>query len=327
MQPISTCRRTLLLASVGLLIAPSARAQKMRYRVAWLSLGTKEGGAEFLNGFLEGLADLDYLEGRDFVLDPRWGENSRETLDRLSLEAGSLNPAVIVAHGPAVHSARKIPGTIPVVMGFSGDPVEVGIAKSYARPGGRFTGVTFLAYDLVGKRVELLHEALPRMKRLAVLSRPEHPGDAKELAATRAAAKVYGLDVVHHPANNQRELEAALSAIASQRADALVVLPDALMVQQRDALARFSIQHRIPAISGWASIAEGGVLMAYGPNLKERFRRLGYFVDRIFRGARASELPIEQPAKLELVVNLKTAKTLGITLPQTILIRADRLIE
>jgi len=327
MGPIPMRRRTLLLAAVGLCAAPHARAQKMRYRLAWLSLGTKEGGAEFLNGFLEGLAALDYVEGRNFVLDSRWGENSRETLDRLSLEAASLKPAVIIAHGPAVHSARKIPGTIPVVMGFSGDPVEAGIAQSYARPGGRFTGVTFLAYDLVGKRVELLHEVLPKMKRLAVLSRPEHPGDAKELAATRAAAKAYHLDVVHHPANNQTELERALSSIASQRADAVVILPDALMVQERDALARFSIENRIPAISGWASIAEGGVLMTYGPNLKERFRRLGYFVDRILRGASGSELPIEQPTKLELVLNLKTARMLGLTVPQTVMVRADRLIQ
>ena len=326
MRPNSIRRRTLRLAASGLVIGPRAWAQT-RHRMAWLSLATQEGGVEFLNAFLEGLAALGYVENRNFVLDRRWGDNDRETLDRLSLEAGALKPAVIVTHGPAVHSARKIPGTIPVVMGFSGDPVEVGIAKSFGRPGGRFTGVTFLAYDLVGKRVELLHEMIPNMKRLAVLSRPQHPGDAKEFAATREAATVYGLVVSHHPANNRSELETALSAIASAHVDAVVVLPDALMVQQRDAIARFSIQHRIPAISGWASIAEGGLLMTYGPNLQDSFRRLGYFVDRILRGASPSDLPIEQPTKLELVVNLKTAKILGLTIPPTIMVRADRVIK
>ena len=276
--------------------------------------------------FLQGMATFGYHEGKTFDLDERWGENSRETLERLALEALALRPVLFVSQGPALQVAHKLPGTIPVVFGTSGDPIEIGVAKTLARPGGHFTGVTFLSYALVGKRVELLHEVAPRAKRLAVLSNPEHGGDAKELAATREAAAGLGLEVSHYPATNPPELERGLAAIAAARAEALIVHPDALMVQQREAIGRFSTERRIPTISGWAIIAEGGSLLTYGPNLQESYRRLAYFVDRILRGAKPADLPIELPSTVELVVNLKTAKALGITVPPTLLLRADRVI-
>ena len=272
------------------------------------------------------MAALGYHAGKTFGLDERWGENSRETLERLALEAEALNPAVFVTQGPALQVARKLRGTIPVVFGTSGDPVEMGIAASLARPGGQFTGVTFLSYALVGKRVELLHEIAPRAKRLAVLSNPEHGGDAKELAATRAAATGLGFEFTHYPATNPAGLDAALAAITAARSEALVVHPDALFLEQRAKLGRFSSEQRIPVISGWAVIAEGGSLMTYGPNLQECYRRLAYFVDRIVRGAKPADLPIELPTTVELVVNLKTAKALDITVPPALLLRADRVI-
>ena len=188
--------------------------------------------------FLQGMAALGYHEGKTFELDQRWGENSRETLERLALEALALSPALFVTHGPALHVAHKLPGAIPVVFGTSGDPIEMGIAKTLARPGGRFTGITLLSYALVGKRVELLHEVAPKAKRLAVLSNPEHSGDAKELAETHEAAVGLGLQVSHYPATNVPELDAALTAIAAARAQAVVVHPDALMVQRREAIGR-----------------------------------------------------------------------------------------
>ena len=174
--------------------------------------------------------------------------------------------------------------------------------------------------------MELLHEIAPKAKRLAVLSNPQHPGDAKELAETRQAAASLGLDVAHYPANNPPELQRALAAIATARIEALVVHPDALMVQQREALGRFTVEQRIPTISGWARIAEGGSLLSYGPNLQESYRRLAYFVDRILRGARPAEIPIEFPTTVEFVVNLKTAKALGLSVPPALLLRADRVI-
>ena len=321
-------RRTFLLACAAL-AAPRAPAAQTApaHRVAWLSVAGKATSGVFLTPFIEGMAALGYVQGRNLVLDGRWGENSRETLDRLALEAAVLKPAVIVTQGPGLHAARKLPGTTPVVFGFSGDPVVLGVAKSLARPGDRFTGVTFLAYDLTGKRVELLHELLPKAKRLAVLSNTNHVGDEQELATTLAAAARFGMDVSVHRARNADEMQSALAAIASARAEAVVVHPDGLMVQLRETIAWFSIQHRIPTVSGWASIAEGGNLVTYGPVLQECYRRLAYFVDRILRGANPTDLPVELPTKFELVFNLKTAKAIGVTIPQSLLLRADRVIE
>jgi putative tryptophan/tyrosine transport system substrate-binding protein len=304
----------------------AAAQTQQRARIAWLSMVSRTARAFGLDPFLQGMAALGYHEGKTFELDERWGENSRETLERLALEALALGPALFVSQGPALQVARKLPGTLPLVFGTSGDPIEAGVAKSLARPGGRFTGITFLSYALVGKRVELLHEVAPRAKHLAVLSNPEHSGDAKELAATREAAAGLGLQVSHSPATNVPELQSALAALAAARAEALVVHPDALMVQQREAIGRFSIERRIPTISGWAILAEGGSLLTYGPNQQESYRRLAYFVDRILRGAKPADLPIELPSTVELVVNLKTAKALGITVPPALLLRADRVI-
>jgi putative tryptophan/tyrosine transport system substrate-binding protein len=321
-------RRRLLAGLGAALGAPlHAAAQPLqRQRIVWLSMIDQSAGAAFLVPFLEGMAALGYSQDRNLDLHGRWGENSRETLERLAHEAMALKPVVVVTQGPALHVARKLPGTTPVVFGNSGDPIEIGIAQSLARPGGHFTGVTFLSYALVGKRVELLHEMVPKARRLAVLSNPEHSGDAKELAATRDAATSLGMQVSHYPATNVPELQSALAAIAAARAEALVVHPDALMVQQRTAIGAFSIERRIPAISGWATIAEGGGLLTYGPNLQAVYRRLAYFVDRILRGAKPADLPIELPSTVELVVNLKTAKALDITVPATLMLRADRVI-
>ena len=286
----------------------------------------KAGRATGFDAFLQGMAALGYHEGKTLELDERWGENSPEVLERRALEALGLKPSVVVSQGPALQVARKLPGSVPVVFGSSGDPVDMGVAKTLAQPGAHFTGVTFLSYELVGKRVELLHEVAPAAKRIAVLSNPQHAGDAREFAATRSAAAGLGLQVSHYPVTNKAEMESAFGAMGSARAEALVVHPDALMVQERSVIGSFALERRMPAISGWAAIAEGGSLLTYGPNLQDCYRRLAYFVDRILRGAKAAELPIELPNTVELVVNLKTAKALGITVPPALLLRADRVI-
>ncbi len=321
-------RRTLVVLAASAPLMPfAALAQTAsRPRVAWLSMIGSAAGATFLNPFLEGMAALGYQQGKTWDLDERWGDSSREALERMALEAAALKPAAFVTQGPALRVAQKLPGATPVVFGTSGDPIDAGVAKSLARPGGRFTGITFLSYALVGKRVELLHEVVPKARRLAVLSNTEHTGDAKELAATREAAVGLGMQVSHYAATNVPELERALPAIAAARAEALVVHPDALMVQQRAAIGRFTIEHRVPTISGWATIAEGGSLLTYGPVLPEVYRRLAYFVDRVLRGTSPAEVPIELPNKVELVVNLKTARALGITIPPAVLLRADRVL-
>ena len=303
-----------------------AVAQGQRARIAWLCPITKAAGTAFLVPLLEGLAALGYAPGKNIELDERWGDNSLELMEHLALEALALKPSLCVTQGPALHIMRKLSATIPVVFGNSSDPIEAGVAKTLARPGGRFTGITFMAYALVGKRVELLHEVVPKAKRVAILSNPEHPGDLKELAATQEAALGLGLSVAHYPATNPAELDRALSAIAAAGTEAVVVHPDALMVQRRSVIGQFTLEQGIPTISGWATIAEGGSLLTYGPNLRESYRRLAYFVDRILRGARPEDTPIELPSTVEFVVNLKTAKAIGLTVPPALLLRADRVI-
>jgi putative ABC transport system substrate-binding protein len=328
--PTNSNRRRLLAGLAGGALAaaalPAFGQQATRPRIVWLSAASRAAGEAFLQPFLEGMALLGYAPGRNFELDELWGDNSLERLEQLALEAGRANPALYVSQGAALRVARKLPGTTPVVFGNSGDPIEAGVAQSLARPGGRFTGITFLAYALVGKRVEFLHEIVPKAKRLAVVSNPEHIGDAKEFAETRAAAVGLGLEVSHHPATDPARLANALAAAVAARAEALVVHPDALMVAQRQAIGRFTLEHRVPAISGWAMIAEAGCLLTYGPNLQVSHRRLAYFVDRILRGAKPADLPIELPSTVELVINLKTAKAVGITVPPSLLLRADRVI-
>jgi putative ABC transport system substrate-binding protein len=325
----NTIRRRLLAGLGGALTAtafPAFGQQATRPRIAWLSVASRTAGNVFLQPFLDGMGLLGYVPAKTFELDERWGDNSLERLEQLALEAARSNPALYVSQGAALRVARKLPGNTPVVFGNSGDPIEAGVAQSLARPGGRFTGITFLAYALVGKRVEFLHEVAPKAKRLAVVSNPDHIGDAKELAETRAAAVGLGLQVAHYPATNPAQLESALAAVAAARAEALVVHPDVLMVQQRAAIGGFTTERRIPAISGWAAIAEGGCLLTYGPNLQVSHRRLAYFVDRVLRGDNPADIPIELPTTVELVVNLKTAKALGITVPPSLLLRADRVI-
>lgn len=297
-----------------------------RARIAWLSMIGAAGRAGGLDPFLQGLAALGYHPGKNLDLDERWGENSRERLEPAAREALALRPAVCVTQGPAIQVIRDLGTSVPVVFGMSGDPLELGIAASLARPGGNFTGVTFLSYALVGKRVELLHEIAPKAKRLGVLSNPEHRGDAKEFATTREAAVSAGLEVSHYPVRNRAEMENAFGAMTAARVDGLVVHPDALMVEERAAIARYSLERRVPTISGWAVLADGGSLMTYGPNLQECYRRLAYFVDRILRGASPANLPIELPSTVELVVNLKTAKEIGLAVPPAVLLRADRVI-
>ncbi len=216
--------------------------------------------------------------------------------------------------------------TIPVVFGFSGDPVEAGLVKSLSRPGGNLTGVYFLTLDLVGKRIELLKEILPQAKRVAVLANPQHPGDKAERRAAQVAASALGLELEYFEARTAAEILAALGAMQRTRADAALIFPFATMMAQRERIAKWSLEQRIPTISGWAQFAEGGNLMSYGPDLRRTLHRLAALVDKILKGAKPSDIPVELPTSVELVVNLKAAKALGITVPPALLLRADRVI-
>jgi putative ABC transport system substrate-binding protein len=322
-----TRREFLVVLSAGALVPHCAMAQRAGVsRVGWISLD-RAGGSPFLEPLRAGLRDLGYVEGRNLVLDARWGDESLERLGPLAAELVRSQPHVIVTQGPSVFPVRKAGAAMPVVFGFSGDPVEAGLVDSLARPGRNYTGVSFLSLDLVGKRMELLKEMMPALKRVAIIARPEHPGEQSELRVSQAAAKSLGLAVAYFPIKSAQELDDALAAVPKSRSEAIVAFPDAVMMRYSERIAAFSVKSRVPAISGWAQFAEAGNVMTYGPVLRDSFRRLAYFVDKILKGARPAELPVELPTSVELVVNTKSAKALGIAIPRSIVVRADRVIE
>ncbi len=215
----------------------------------------------------------------------------------------------------------------PIVFSMSADPVEAKIVDSYAHPGGNVTGITLFATDLAGKRMALLMEVMPGVRRFAIVSNPNHPGEQKELQSAQAAAAKLGLTVRYFPVRTAAEVDAALSEIARARIEAILVLSDGFAMDYAECYAAFSVQNRIPVVTDWAQFAQRGNLMTYGPVFADVYRRLASYVDRIRKGARPGDLPVEQPTKLELVINLKTAKALGLTVPQSLLLRADEVIQ
>jgi putative ABC transport system substrate-binding protein len=322
-------RRELLVALGAVTLSTPRRAfaqQPASFRVGWISLDQADG-SPFFEPFRSGMRDLGWVEGRNLTIDARWADGSTERLDLMAAELVALKPHVIVTQGGALSPFRKAAATVPIVFGYSGDPVEAGFVESLARPGRNLTGVSFLSLELVGKRTELLKDVVPTLTRVAILANPEHPGDQAELRASQTAAKALGLTLEYFAVRGVPELEHAFAAVPRSRSEAIVVFPDAFTLRSRERIARFGLEHRIPVISGWARFAESGCLMTYGPNLRVSFRRLATYVDRILKGAKPAELPVELPTSVELVVNMKTAKTLGLTIPPAVLARADEVIE
>ena len=230
---------------------------------------------------------------------------------------------------------RSVKTAKPVVFGFSGDPVDGKLVQSWAHPGGNFTGMSYLAIELVGKRIELLKEWLPQTRRIAILARPQHPGEHLERQASEAVVRKLGIELSYFPYQSQSflpardlgELETAFRAIVQDRCDALVVFPDSAMYEVSDRVARFALEAKLPSVSGWSPFAQKGLLMTYGPNVRELYRSLARYTDRILRGTKPADLPIEVPTKFYLAINLKTAKALGLETPPMLRARADEVIE
>jgi putative ABC transport system substrate-binding protein len=241
-------RKLLLVLSASALLPRWAAAQRSTvFRVGWISLD-RPGDSSFLDHFRTGLRDLGYVEGRSLMIDAHWGEGSRERLGQLAAELVRSNPHVIVTQGgPATYPVVRAGATIPVVFGFSGDPVEGKLVESFARPGRNLTGVSFLSLELVGKRIELLREAVPGLKRIAIIARPEHPGEQGELRASQTAAKAIGVTLDYFPIKSEAELEKALAAIPQVRCEAMVAFPDATMMRYSERIAAIAIRNRIPA--------------------------------------------------------------------------------
>src|SRR5439155_12427871 len=315
------------LALIPLAVASYARAQTPRpLHVAWVSVERAGSKSPYLEAFRDGMRELGYTESNNLVIDVWWGEG---TETRISQQIDALvhsQPDVIVAQGGlALHPVMVAGVKIPIVFGVSVDPVEAGIAQSFGHPGGNATGMTFFALDLVGKRIQIMKEALPSIKRIALLADPQHPGQHKELSAAQLAADSLGLQVHYFPVHSETELETALGDIAREHYDAILAFADGLTQSYAGRIAAFSLQQRIPAIDGWSPFARQGNLMIYGPVLEDCYHRLAVYVDKIRKGARPGDLPIELPTKVELVINLKTAKAMGITIPPSLLLRANEL--
>ncbi|HET7096855.1 MAG TPA: ABC transporter substrate-binding protein [Casimicrobiaceae bacterium] len=326
---ISRRRVVVAFASGALTTAISGLAQNSTrvFRIGWLALSDPKAPSPPLESLRAGLEKLGYVEGRNIVIDARASRGSRERADQMVIELVKSKVDVIVTQGGAAWSAYRYAGAIPVVMGFSGDPVEAKFVDSFARPGGSRTGMSFLALELVGKRLELLAEIAPSAKRMAVVANPAHPGEQGELRASQVAAQNLGISLGYFPVHSGEDVDSVLAAIASQTLQGLVIFPDAITLDHREKIAAFGVKHRMPTVSGWSAYADSGVLLTYGPNLGDCYAHLATYVDKILKGAKPADLPMELPTSVELAVNMKSAKAIGTRIPQSILVRADRVIE
>jgi putative ABC transport system substrate-binding protein len=292
-------------------------------RIGFLALENRPSGQ--VEAFRQGLRDLGYIEGRTIKIEYRAHED-RVQLGALASELVREKVDVIVTRGAATRAAQTVK-TVPVVFGFSGDPVEAGLVKSLARPEANMTGITMLAFELVGKRLEALKETIPKVSRVAVLSSPAHPGEQRELAETQKTARSLGVTLLYHQLNTTADVNGALDSTMKENAHALLTFPDPITNAHRGPIVDFAMKHRLPSVFGTGDFVEAGGLMSYGPNHNALWRRLAVYVDKILKGAKAAELPVEQPTKFELVINLKTAQQIGLTIPPHVLARADRVIK
>jgi putative tryptophan/tyrosine transport system substrate-binding protein len=324
-------RRAATIALAALPFAPGgrARAEVVRNaRVAWISTEQRNADSPFFGSFRRALEAAGWTEGRNLQLDAWWSGGVGAPLQKTIEQALARQPHVVVAAGGLV--VRPLMQTrveAPIVFSYSGDPVIGGVVQSFARPGVNRTGVSLFSLDLVPKRIALMKELLPESRRVAIVGWPQHAGEPNERAAAISAAQRLGMDHLFVPVSTGDELDAAFARIRDERADSLLLFADGVTVTHAERIAALSRAHRLPGVSGWAVFAEKGNLMSYGPVLQATHARLAVYVDRILKGARASELPVELPSTQELVVNRRTASALGIVLPPAILARADRIID
>ena len=296
-------------------------------RIGFVSGVDQKAAKDFVSALRDGLAAEGYREPDTLSLDKLYADYRLERVPALVAELERRGTRVIVTHAAATPIVVKAERTVPVVYEFSADPVATGIAADLAHPLFNATGVTLLKAELNGKRLEFLHEIAPDTRRVAVIANPLHPGEERERSDLASKAEQLGIKLTFFATPNRTELDRALDAIAREPPQAIVAFSENFIVENRNTIINFAMSRRIPVFSGWAIMAKSGALLTYGPRLSESYRRTAYFVGRILTGAKANELPIEQPTELELVINLNSAKTLGLTVPRSILARADEVIE
>ena len=328
-------RRIGLVLAVSLMVAPLAAAQAQQppriARVGWMSLATPTAPALNLDVFRQGLRDLGYVEGQNLILEPRYTGGKNELLPELIADLERVGVDVIVA-GPfaALRVAKQTTTRIPIVMTPSADPVVAGIVQSLARPGGNVTGITEMAPQLTPKRLQLLKDIVPTLSRVAILWQPGSLSEEalkQMLQETQATARSLGVQLQVVEAKDVGDFDAAFSAMVKERAEAVIVLVNPMFNVQRRHIIERAANHRLPAIYEWKEFVGSGGLISHGADVQDIYRRAAGFVDKILKGAKPADLPVEGPTRFDLAVNLKTAKALGLAIPQSVLLRADQVIE
>ena len=327
LRPVLVIALLTALAATLLALAPPAWAQAPA-RIAWLWPGSAENSVVFLAAFKQGMRENGLAEGRDFVIEQRFGEGKYERFPALVDELLKHDPAVILAVTIAsVQAAQKATHAVPIVFVSTNDPVGSGLITSLAKPGGNTTGLSNQNEDIIPKYLELLRETLPRAARIAVLSNPDNPSNAGMFERVRDSAAGFGIAARKVEAASPEAFDAAFRRIAEYRPDALLVIPDSVFFDQRRRIADYALKARLPTFSQQSEMVAAGNLMSYGTQRRELYRRAATYVKKILAGAKPADLPVEQPMKFDLSINLGTAKALGLAIPQSVLLRADEVIE
>ena len=326
-------RRQFLIAAGALLAVPlqgfAQQPASNMPRIGFLGVSTPVAWAPRVDALRTGLRDLGYVEGKTIAIEFRFAEGQYDRLPGLAAELVRLKVDIIVTHSaPGALAAKQATATnrIPVVMTNVGDAVGTGIVTSLARPGGNITGDTFFVTELVAKRLELLRDAIPRLRRVAVLADPDNAGTGQSLQAMEIAAKALNVALLRFNVRSPADLDGAFAAMVKENVDALAVIEDIVLIQIQKRITESAIKQRLPSI-GFVEYADAGGLFGYGPNNVALYRRAAAIVDKILKGAKPADIPIERPTTFEFVINMKTAKALGFTVPSAIRLRADRLIE
>jgi len=327
MTPVE--RRVFLAGTLGLLAAPlAAETQQKVHQIGVLGIESPAGSDARLEAFRQGLRDVGYVEGRNVAIEYRWAEGRAERFSALAAELVGLKVDVILAStAPAPLATKMATRTIPIVVVTAADPVGAGLVASIARPGGNVTGLSLLAPELVARPLQLLKEAVPKTSRVTVLANPSSSYNALLTKEAEAAARSLEIQVHLVGVRGADALKRGFSAVIQERPDALFVLFDPVLFAHPAQIAQFANQHRLPAMYPHRENAEAGALMAYGADIRDNWRRAATYVDKILKAAKSAGLPVEQSTKFELVINLKTAKALGLTIPLSLLARADEIIQ
>jgi putative ABC transport system substrate-binding protein len=308
----------------------TARAQQPAPPViGFLNSRSPDEAAPVVGAFREGLGEIGYFEGRNVTIEYRWAEGQYDRLPALAVDLVRRQATVIVAGGGAVtaRAARAATATIPIVFGMGDDPVKLGFVNNLNRPDGNLTGVSLLTTGLEAKRLEVLHEAVPGVSVIGLLVNSTFSDVETQLRDVPAAARVLGLQIIVLNANSERDIDTAFSTLVQQRVGALLVASSPFFTGRREQLVALATRHAIPAIFEWPEFVALGGLMSYGTNLADGYRQIGIYAGKILKGAKPAELPVQQQTRVELSINLKTAKTLGLTFPPSLLGRADKVIE